>query len=68
MKTTAKRKFICIEPLSSIAKMRFNTEMNNIHSCYVDDEKNDILFLSSISGNYKFTMSKKNDSNWKIIK
>jgi len=39
-----------------------------MHSCYVDDEQNGILFLSSVNGKYKFTVNKKEDSNWQIVK
>lgn len=68
MTVTTKRKFVCVEPVSSIAKLRFDTEMDNLHSCYVDDEKNGVLFLSSVNGKYKFTVNKKQDSNWQIVK
>ncbi len=68
MTVTVKRKFVCVEPTSNVAKMRFHTEMDNLHSCYVDDEKNDVMYLSSVNGKYKFTMNKKEDSNWKIVK
>lgn len=68
MATMIKRKFVCVEPVSSMAKLRFDTEMDSLHSCYVDDEKDGILFLSSVNGKYKFTLSKKQDSNWQIVK
>ena len=68
MTTIAKRKFICVEPVSNIAKMRFNMEMDSIHSCYVDDEQNGTMFLTSVNGKYKFTVNKKQDSNWQIVK
>jgi hypothetical protein len=63
-----KRKFICIEPVSNIAKLRFATEMDGLHSCYLDDEKNGTMFLTSVNGKYKFTVNKKEDSNWQIVK
>ncbi len=65
---TTKRKFICVQPISSIAKLRFITEMDNLHSCYVDEEKDGILFLSSVNGKYKFTLNKKEDNNWILLK
>jgi hypothetical protein len=68
MTTASKRKFICVEPVSSLAKLRFDTEMSNLHSCYLDNEKDDTLFLSSVNGKYKFTVNKKQDLNWKIVK
>ena len=42
--------------------------MDNLHSCYVDSEKNETMFLTSVNGKYKFTMDVKEDSNWQIIK
>jgi hypothetical protein len=68
MSTTVKRKFICVEPVSSISKIRFDTEMDNLHSCFVDDEKEGIMFLTSVTGKYKVTVNKKKDSNWQIVK
>lgn len=68
MSTTTKRKFVCVEPVSSLAKFRFDTEMDHLHSCYVDEEKDDQMFLTSVNGKYKFTMMKKKDSNWQIVK
>lgn len=68
MTTAIKRKFVCVEPISNIAKLRFNMEMDSIHSCYVDDEKDGILYLSAVNGKYKFTVNKKQDSNWQIVK
>jgi hypothetical protein len=68
MKTETKRKFICVEPVSNLAKMRFDNEMDSLHSCYVDTEENGMMFLTSVNGKYKFTMIKSQDSNWKIVK
>ena len=63
-----KRKIITVEPISSIANLRFDADMDKLHSCYVDNEENGNLFLSSINGKYKFSMSKKKDPNWIIVK
>jgi hypothetical protein len=68
MTATIKRKFVCVQPVSSMAKLRFNTEMDHLHSCYVDEENDGVMFLTSVNQRYKFTMSKKNDENWTIIK
>ena len=68
MTTTIKRKFVCVEPVSSVAKLRFDTEMDHLHSCYVDDEKDGLMFLASVNGKYKFTLDKKQDFNWQIVK
>jgi len=63
-----KRKMVCVVPQSSAAKLRFYTDMSNLHSCYVDNEVDDILYLSSITGKYRFTMNKKEDSHWVLSK
>lgn len=68
MTTAIKRKFLCIKPVSSIAKLRFDTEMDSLHSCYLDDEQNGVLFLSSVNGKYKFTVNKYKDQHWMLIK
>jgi len=68
MTTAIKRKFIYVEPISSMAKLRFDTEMDGLHSCYIDDEREGTIFLSSVNGKYKFSMKRKEDSNWVIIK
>jgi hypothetical protein len=68
MTATIKRKFICVQPVSNMAKLRFNTEMDGLHSCYVDDEKDGTIFLTSVNGKYKFSMNKKEDSNWVVVK
>lgn len=68
MTTASKRKFICVNPVSNLAKLRFDTEMDHLHSCYVDDEKDETMFLTSVNGKYKFTLNKTQDSNWQIVK
>ena len=68
MTTASKRKFICVNPVSNLAKLRFDTEMDHLHSCYVDDEKDETVFLTSVNGKYKFTLNKTQDSNWQIVK
>lgn len=68
MTATIKRKFVCVQPISGAATFRFNTEMDKLHSCYVDSEVNGTMFLTSVNGRYKFTVQKKEDSNWKIVK
>lgn len=68
MTTQTKRKLVCVSPISNVATFKFNCEMDSLHSCYVDDEKLDIMYLTSINGKYKFMMHKKEDCNWKIVK
>jgi predicted regulator of Ras-like GTPase activity (Roadblock/LC7/MglB family) len=68
MTTVIKRKFVCVEPISNIAKMRFNMEMDSLHSCYVEGEDDIMMFLCSVNKKYQFIVNKKNDTNWKLIK
>lgn len=68
MATKIKRKILNVDPISETAKLRFNTEMDQLHSCYVDEEKSDVVYLTSINNKYKFIMNKKTDSNWRIVK
>jgi hypothetical protein len=42
--------------------------MDDLHSCRVEQEDQEKMFLASISGRYFFWMSKENDQNWEIIK
>lgn len=67
-KSKVKRKIVTIDPLTKIAQERFEDYMDGLHSCYVDDEVNGILYLTSVNKKYKFTMNKKNDTNWKLVK
>jgi hypothetical protein len=60
--------FICVEPKTSKAKNRFYNLMNELHSCRLEKETEDQMFLSSITGKYHFWMNKTNDKNWEIIK
>ena len=63
-----KTKFICVQPKSNKAKNQFANLMNELHSCRVEQEKEDSMFLSSITGNYSFWFQKQNDPNWMVIK
>jgi len=63
-----KRKMVCVQPKSSMASIRFDLDMDKLHSCYVDDEHNEVLSLTSINKKYKFKMYKKNDDHWVIVK
>jgi hypothetical protein len=66
--TKIKRKIVTIDPISKLAQERFDEYMDGLHSCYIDDEVNETLYLTSVNRKYKFTMNKKNDNNWKLIK
>lgn len=63
-----KRKMVCVQPKTSIANIRFELDMDKLHSCYVDEENNGIFSLTSINKKYKFKMNKKNDDNWELVK
>tara|TARA_R100000030_G_scaffold12316_2_gene8230 strand:+ start:3416 stop:3616 length:201 start_codon:yes stop_codon:yes gene_type:complete len=65
---TTKRKMVCVDPRSNAARLRFVTEMSKLHSCYIDNELNGILYLTSINGKYRFSMNKKEDKNWAVVK
>lgn len=62
-----KTKFVCVEPKSRKAKNRFANMMNELHSCKVEQETDDKLFLASITGKYFFWISKQNDEHWTIV-
>jgi len=63
-----KTKFITVKPKSIKAKNRFANLMNGLHSCRVEKEDQEKMFLSSITNMYFFWMKKENDTNWEIIK
>jgi hypothetical protein len=62
-----KSKFICVSPKTNKAKNRFANLMDNLHSCKVEQEEDNKVFLASISGRYFFWIYKKNDPNWEVI-
>jgi len=63
-----KTKFVTVKPKTSKAKNRFANLMDQLHSCRVEKEDQEKMFLASISGRYFFWMHKENDTNWEIIK
>ena len=63
-----KTKFVTVKPKTSKAKNRFANLMDDLHSCRVEQEDQEKMYLASISGRYFFWMSKENDQNWEIIK
>jgi len=42
--------------------------MNGLHSCRVEQEDQEKMFLASITDMYFFWMKKENDTNWEEIK
>jgi len=63
-----KTEFICVKPKSSKAKNRFANQMNNLHSCRVEQRRDGKLFLASITGQYFFWIPENGDEHWEIIK
>ena len=63
-----KTEFLCVKPKTSKAKNRFANQMDNLHSCKVEQRENGKVFLASISGRYFFWMNEINeDTHWEII-
>ncbi len=63
-----KKEFICVNPKSLDAKERFFNSMNRLHSCRVDKREYGKIYLSSISGRYKFAISETCDDHWDVVK
>ena len=63
-----KKEMICVNPKSSQAKERFSKEMDLLHSCRVEKRQQGKLYLSSISGRYKFSMHESCDDHWEVVK
>ena len=63
-----KTKFITVKPISNKATNRFYNMMDQLHSCRVEQEEVDKMFLTSITDRYSFWMNKENDQNWMVIK
>jgi hypothetical protein len=64
----SKKKFVCVSPISRKAKNRFANEMDQFHSCVVESEENDMLFLASLNKKYFFWVPKKGNDHWRIEK
>ena len=63
-----KTEFICVRPKTSKAKNRFANQMDLLHSCRVEKRQYGKLYLSSISGRYKFSMQESCDDHWEVVK
>ena len=63
-----KSEMLCVKPKSSQAKERFSKEMDLLHSCRVEKRQHGKLYLSSISGRYKFSMHESCDDHWEVVK
>ena len=65
---SSKTEFIYVKPKSKKAKNRFDSMMNGLHSCRVENRKDGKVFLASISGKYFFSMNESADDDWTVIK
>jgi hypothetical protein len=63
-----KSEMLCVNPKSPQAKSRFASEMDRLHSCRVEKRQQGKLYLSSISGRYKFSMHESCDDHWEVVK
>ena len=63
-----KSEFICIKPKSREAKNRFVNDMRQLHSCRVNDRRDGLTFVESISGKYSFCLNEESDYHWEVIK
>ena len=52
-----KKEFICVKPKSRQANDRFLNDMRQLHSCRVNERRDGLTFVESISGNYSFCLS-----------
>ncbi len=64
----SKKKFVCVSPLSKKAKNRFANEMDLFHSCEVETEENNMLFLASLNRKYFFWVPKSGNEHWRVEK
>lgn len=63
-----KTKFVCVQPRSNKAKNSFYNLMHELHSCKVEQETENQMFLTSITDKHSFWIDKTNDMDWQIIK
>lgn len=63
-----KKTRILVEPISPHAKDRFDSLMDKIHTCKIDFESDDELYVQSANSNYYFVIQKPQDLHWKILK
>ena len=62
-----KPKFLYVQPRSAFAQEVFEDYMNKLHSCKIEEEKENKMLVSSISGRYYFWINKEFDSNWEVL-
>ena len=63
-----KSEFICVKPKSRQANDRFLNDMRQLHSCRVNERRDGLTFVVSISGKYSFCLNENSDDHWEVIK
>ena len=63
-----KKEFICVKPKSRQANDRFLNDMRQLHSCRVNERRDGLIFVESISGKYSFCLNEYSDDHWEVIK
>ena len=63
-----KKEIICVRPKSRLAKDRFLSDMRELHSCRVNNRKDGLTFVESISGKYSFCLNEHSDDHWEVIR
>ena len=66
--TKPKKKFINIKPKSSRAKNRLANQMSSLHAMEVEQETDQMFFLSSINRQYFTWIPKTGNEHWEICK
>ena len=63
-----KSEFICVKPKSRQANDRFLNDMRHLHSCRVNERRDGLTFVESISKKYSFCLNEHSDDHWEVIK
>ena len=63
-----KSEFICVKPKSRQANDRFLNDMRQLHSCRVNERRDGLTFVESISGKYSVCLNEHSDDHWEVIK
>ena len=63
-----KSEFICVKPKSRQANDRFLNDMRQLHSCRVNERRDGLTFVESISKKYSFCLNVESDDHWEVIK
>ena len=63
-----KSEFICVKPKSRQANDRFLNDMRQLHSCSVNERRDGLTFVESISKKYSFCLNEESDDHWEVIK